>query len=783
MGHGHHVTTCTRHRLLVVLASGVILASDLLGNPPPVTAEDPPADAGATPVGTVTSPILFQPATPVDVTSTEGALPFTLDPSIGTGRRPDVAVAAPREPTELPAERDEHSRTIANPDGSFTVESTAGRMHYRDAAGTWQPIDLSLVPVEGNPYGFAVKSLDRVVLFGDADAGAALASLQGDDHVVSLRAAGFTNADERAPDTNVLTFAGEGKQGSVFVRPADTGFEFGVVISAPDQDPSYHFALDPGDLVAKLAPDGRTIWLVKPADFDLGVTTESVAGVISAPVMVGPEGEPADPAVVSVILTNAGAGDLPLDVPADQVAGLADGEVLVSYLIDPVWLADPERAFPQTLDPTACIGAGASGCTLNGGATSDDEFIFDYNPNAYALGWTVTRAGYDNRTTDGGVYQKMRPLFYFPDIALPDGAQITAATTKVRVSAVYGSPGGKQMQFYRVTVPWDTNSVTWNDIVPSGFDSASASPAYTIPSGVAAGDFLTIDMANIARSWYTRNPADWRFDTGTMLRFTSETSTSGELTFKKYNDSTASWRPLLTLTYVVPNVEFDFDAALGPTYAPSSMTASQDAKLPLLVRNASGFTYDKCTSGTDADCYQIGYRWFDVKGALVACPLSPCTIELESDVLTGTTSGVHALGVRAPSTTGQYTLRIDLVHRLGGSTATYLWSSDWASPTKFYSRDKRISGPDSTRWTGTSVIERDDFGINVSSGAGTNSGVVKSVGTGEGGSLGINLATKNLRYAGDAGLGFADLGTSPGLTYGYDRANVGDCSGILKACG
>ncbi len=385
--------------------------------------------------------------------------------------------------------------------------------------------------------------------------------------------------------------------------------------------------------------------------------------------------------------------------------------------------------------------------------------------------------------------------------ACPDGAQITSGTTKVRVSAVYGSPGSKYLAFYRVNVPWGTNSVTWNDIVPSGFDGASQSPAFQIPSNVAAGTVMTTDMSTIARQWYTRRAQDWKYDTGTLLRMCTtttcsaeETSTIGELTLKKYNDSTTSYRPLLTLTYVIPALQVDLDPALGANYAPGSMTAGQDATLPVSIRNVTAtfgapvtaFTFDKCTSGSDTDCYQLGYRWFDGQGASVTCPSGTCTMDLAADVQSSGSSNPSALlglVVRAPSAVGQYTLRLDLVHRLGGSTGTYVWSSDWASPSKYFSRDKRIAGFDSARWTGQSAIERTEFGIAVTAGGGTSVGTLQTIATGDGSTLGINLATKNLHYEGTTGLGFADLGTSLGLAYGYDRANLADCSGILKACG
>ena len=72
------------------------------------------------------------------------------------------------------------------------------------------------------------------------------------------------------------------------------------------------------------------------------------------------------------------------------------------------------------------------------------------------------------------------------------------------------------------------------------------------------------------------------------------------------------------------------------------------------------------------------------------------------------------LSVTAPgAVVAQDTLRLDLVHRLGGSAGTYLYASDWALPSKYYARNKKVLTTDSTRWVGSSVVERDEFGIAV----------------------------------------------------------------------
>ena len=89
-----------------------------------------------------------------------------------------------------------------------------------------------------------------------------------------------------------------------------------------------------------------------------------------------------------------------------------------------------------------------------------------------------------------------------------------------------------------------------------------------------------------------------------------------------------------------------------------------------------------------------------------------------------------------PSTIGQYTLRLDLVRN--GTVDQY--ASDWATPSLYYARRKKVLSKDNSRWTGKSVVERDEFSINVTSGS--TGGEVKSVTTGTGGALGINLSSK-----------------------------------------
>ncbi|MEI7743326.1 MAG: LamG-like jellyroll fold domain-containing protein [Chloroflexota bacterium] len=149
----------------------------------------------------------------------------------------------------------------------------------------------------------------------------------------------------------------------------------------------------------------------------------------------------------------------------------------------------------------------------------------------------------------------------------------------------------------------------------------------------------------------------------------------------------------------------------------------------------------------------------------------------------GGSTGLFDLNITPPATVGQYTLRLDLVYRDAQQREVYV--SDGATPSLFYSRAKHALTADDTRWTGDSMMEREEFSIAVTNGAGTAAGSVESITLGNGDRLALNLAAPNVRYSGDAGVGFADL-VPVALAYGYDSANADGCvtkSVVLKACG
>jgi RHS repeat-associated protein len=676
----------------------------------------------------------------------------SADPSIAL--RPAFQMAA--RPSKKTAIKDQWSRdkqVWANPDGTFTLDAKQN-LNYKLADGSWVPIDLSLVQTDG---AFApVAAPTKLKLTASAGDGT-LAALTGDDGTVSLR---LPDPVTGARVNDALAFDRPAGQPDVFVQPTDTGFEFGATLADAATASRIDFVLDPGSLQASIGKDGYTIDLATKDP----TASKGAVGVISAPSVLDAAHREADLQYVSVALVIQ-----------------ADGTYLLSYQIDPTWLAAKERTFPVTLDPSVCIRSGDTGCSSTasdiwygagdaGHPTKAAAYVDSSTTNYMHVGWYLGT---------GDPWGQTRSALYFPGATLPDGAVVTSSTLSVRELINYS--GGTTARIYARLMDkpsgWtiDTSSASWNSLA-GAINGAYDSPAVPPCDSGGTDCWVNLDVTKIARAWYTRRGADWKPNAGIQLRYVTENTAQAnwDTSFYSAREATVTARPILSITYEVPAFDLDFDAALGPTYAPSTMVLDKPTVLPIVIKNNSGYSFDSN--------YKIGYRFMDVKGAVKQSG----TASLSGTIATGT-SGTTGITITPSSssglTYGQYTLRLDVAKVVGSDT---LYASDWAQPHLYYSRNKRVLTSDSTRWSGSSVIDRDEFGIRITNGQGSG-GQPKSVPTGDGGQVGINLATRNVTYQNDTGIAIADR-IGVGLTYGYNSKDAVLCAtttylGILGACG
>ena len=563
------------------------------------------------------------PREPVAFGSRPGAAPGgagptgrTLDPSVAL--RPTFApTVAPKQTTNAKSLWTASTRTVANPDGTYTLSSTGGRENYQDGTGQWQPIDSTLVADSLGPFGFRETANDRSVRIGAVNTETALGQIAAGPATLTVRtldvsatptassAAGPSPAPSSAalasapigsaaplvpaasgppigplpsgPDSSaapapdpsasptaapsassvpsatpplvtvpadgVIRFFAAGGSAEITAQGTDSGFEFGATLMNPAQSNIYAFAIDRGTLDVSVAPDGQTVLLSQAIRAE-GTSDVLATGVITAPAVLDANNVPGLAGAVTTQIFVPGTGLIPpTGVSAAALAGLAPTEIVVVYTIDPLYLADPTRLFPVRLDPTACLGEGASGCTINGTGTNFDHFVMSGLPDSYPTGWTTVRVGKDSRSDDGGSYSTMRGLYYFGDVALPDGAVINDTNLALHISSEYGTPTGP-VNVYRVTTGWGQTS-TWNGWSSgAGYTTSGYAQTATIPGSGT----MNFDVDAITQAWYTRRGENWSGDLGFVVRLVTE-SGNGEVEFDRYNDATASYRPKLTITY------------------------------------------------------------------------------------------------------------------------------------------------------------------------------------------------------------------------------------------
>ncbi len=730
------------------VSAPVLAASPTATNPPSTKPPVGPRPGGALVVPAGAAPIVLK-------TSDGGAGAAALAPDRAevsirdAGTRP----VPPATRTEVVALRNEHTRTFALPDGTYALEASPGRLNYPDGSGAWQPVDLALSATTDPTFGLKVAALDRDVSFGTGGADAGIARITTKTAgTISLAAPGRGKA--LATASSLAYAAASPDDASITVRPTDTGFEFGAQWPSAKANPTVDFVLDAGGLVPTIDKDGRTILLGKVGATPGATPVTTTVGVITAPVILegGDRGDPArDQSIVSVSLIQ-GAGTT----------------WTLRYALDPTWLADAARVFPVVLDPTACLGEGASGCDVNGTGVNADHFVESGSPDSYPSGWTVTRVGYDIR---GWGYAGERALLYFESVALPDGALIYDSDLRLRIQMESGSPVNHVMYAYRVIDSW-TQQTTWHQF-GTGTGGNGYTGAYSAAATVTASGYLHWNPDAIVQSWYAHRAQGWTQNLGIALKLDTESAATGDVEFNRYNDPTAAYRPLLTIYYEVPRAQLTFDPALGTNYAPSTMLAGGSTILPIRIKNNSGFTFGAYASNANS-YYDLGYRFFDQKGNLAGSNRT----HLPSNLASGSTSPTIALAITVPSAAGPYSLRLDLVRYYLGTVA---FASDYARPSTFYERAKYGTSTDNTRWTGNSAIERDEFAITAVSTT-PPGGEWRTVTLGDDSTLAINLWSRDLAYTGSGGVGFNDL-LPVALEYGYRDSAAADATGILGANG
>ncbi|MDP9819867.1 LamG-like jellyroll fold domain-containing protein [Spirilliplanes yamanashiensis] len=265
-------------------------------------------------------------------------------------------------PVEVLALRTEDEIVVANPDGSFTSEATAGPQRAQLADGSWQAVDPRLEP----RGGFIVPRVGAADLKLSDGGDTTLIRLADGDRAMVL--------DWPRPlpaprvDGTVATYPEVLSGVDLRVQAASAGFSYVLVVKSAQAAKNAHLA----DITLNVRGEGLTVR--EAAGGGLEAVDGAGEPVFSgaAPAMWDSSGERKPPKTPDVpnglpddhgtapVVVNDGAG--PIDqaaapTPGDRTADLpmtvTDGQVAV--VPDPALLRGTDTTYPVYIDPAASI--------------------------------------------------------------------------------------------------------------------------------------------------------------------------------------------------------------------------------------------------------------------------------------------------------------------------------------------------------------------------------------------------------------------------------------------
>lgn len=323
---------------------------------------------------------------------------------------------------ELPGRSTATSDTYLLSDGSLETRLFQVPVNYRDEEGEWQPIDQELRALPDGTITNGANSFD-LHLPDDLDQ-APLEVSVGDEWVSQIPVGiGVGSADV---SQGVASYDAAGGSTEIEFSGLSNGLKENIVLADPSAPSTLHFRLDasPG-VVPSLAEDG-SIRFENPHG--------ELVAQMPAPVMLDGAG------------TIAPASAVGYDLEADS-----EGSWRLTVLADRAWLAEPDRAWPVTIDPTVAISAPALDCGIANQGFSENSFCG-------TSGWPYlgVKAAYKSSGAD----EYARTLLRFNLAAIPAKASIASAT--IAVYATSAASNVSQLQLYDANKPWG-KTVSWKN--------------------------------------------------------------------------------------------------------------------------------------------------------------------------------------------------------------------------------------------------------------------------------------------------------------------------------
>jgi RHS repeat-associated protein len=324
---------------------------------------------------------------------------------------------------ELTSKRTATSQTFELPDGSLEARIFANPVNYRDADGTWKPIDDQLEEAEGGGISNGSNAFDVSL---PERLGEEPVRLSAEGHWVSTELLG-PDTEEAQLEGGTASYESASGKTSFELSGLANGVKESIEVADPSQSASFAFDLSAsGDLTPSLEADGA----IEFRDPEGRV-------IVTLPPPVMSDSAPGQPAVSNAIHYELGKEQ--------------EGHWRLTVRPDDDWLSRSDRVWPVKIDPTMTVGPSMD-CVI-GGKTGQTGWIdcASWGRNNLLVGYTPQL----NSAEDSW----WRALMDLETSAIPSTANVTSAT--FHAYAVESALNTKGIELRKITKPW-TWKASWS---------------------------------------------------------------------------------------------------------------------------------------------------------------------------------------------------------------------------------------------------------------------------------------------------------------------------------
>ncbi|BAU86166.1 hypothetical protein SLA_5285 [Streptomyces laurentii] len=549
---------------------------------------------------------------------TAHATPATVSPTEPRG-------FAPKTSREVTNERGQTSKTYQNADGTLTTRFFDEPVNFRDATGTWMPIDTKLkeLPKGGHlgrgtnasEGGWQITAGDSETMFAGYADGAPLVSLNtGADTSVGFSVQDIAHVPGEAADSTI-TYRSILPDTDLRFIAGGTSVKEVITLNSPDATPEWIFPLHTRGLTARIETTGA-------------VTFRDAAGGVRATM---PAGWMED----SNLAPNSNQGEISNGVRYELVN--ATGGQVLKVSLDTEWLHDPKRVFPVKVDPSVV--------TVSSFAASSGTFVESpYNVNF--SGDTNIKVG----TYDKGGHKAAGFLRFSGVESTLKNAWIINTRLALYNTWSY-SCTARPVTVHEVTSNWSESTTSTYPGPATGPALASKSFAHawradgssSWPCGPAAWESISLGSAG------RQLVDDWTHGRKKNYGLAVKASTTDSYAWKNFgSDDYPNGKPSLDVTWTKYGATYKLGTFVTP------MTATSEGVFKVTVTNRGQETWPK---GGD---YSLRYLLYDAAGNEITDTAKIRWSAMPADVPPGKTVTVDAR--IAPLTPGDYTLLWTMNH-------------------------------------------------------------------------------------------------------------------------